>query len=1392
MERGTWLDDDSGFWSEVSRWSNAHRLERIVEDVDVEHVVPDTRNENESDDMADSGRKDSTVVVLTKDNYTRWVIEIEAVLRSQGVWWHACGDEPAVAKPAPGASADAVKKYREWDREDSKARAGILRTLDDVTFSHVQDCRSSKAVLDRIRELRDPKSTDVLMTSLTSFFSESWSDSDDVTSFMAKLATHAGKVNACNESDSKVNDRFMMAKTLSSLPSSFSNFVQSWNLMATDDTTLATFREKLLAAERSMKGPHVSETTTGDALHVRERNRRGKQKGIKKSKADSECHYCRKTGHWKAECRKRMSDEKKAEAKSSEEGNACLVSDYAFSIHPANVSSHEIIADSGACRHMTGNRHWFLSLRRLESPIALRTADGVIHATHEGDIPVETSVDGKTWTRNTWKDVLFVPALRVTLYSTTFIERLGLGFRHENGQMLITKNEKPFISGRRNGSSYMPFIRVVVNEHNALVATSLDVWHQRLGHVSNDVVRTIEKNGCVDGLDVVSHERNDCDACHYGKQTRNVHRQRDKIRNCELGQRFHSDVCSATVKSLAGSTMFVTLKDEASGYRLIRFLKSKADVAAAMQSMLDEAKKQTGRDAISIRTDNGTEYVNSEVENLLTGRHELSPPYVKECNGLAERENRILCDTARSMLFNADLSTSERNFLWAEAVNTAAYIRNRLPNNRTGPTKTPYEMWFGNKPCVSHLRVFGSSAFVHNHDPKRKKFDAKSRKVVFVGYDNNTDKVFKIYDREKRSIERVSDVKIVENQHKSDPFVRRVPASTPRVPTNSEEEEEQHVADVEHEEPHETQHEDTEQCDDPDSFVDAECDLFTDDADNETPAQVDAEAEQQPKRGRGRPLGSKNKPKQLPLPHEMTTRTKAMSQNAMVVAMDPRDVTEAQLRVDAYEWRKAMEEEMKSLAKNETWTLVPLPPGLNVVTCKWVFKSKTKPDGTLDRRKARLVARGFSQTHGVDFFETFSPVVRYESVRCVLAYAASRNMFIRQFDVKTAFLYGPLDEEVYMQQPEGFEDGTNRVCRLRRSLYGLKQSPRNWNGRFSDFLVENGFRAIPEDTCVYIRKDGNDVTIVCLYVDDGLVCGSNNKEINAFIESLRNEFDVKVNEPNYYVGMELTRNANTISVSQSGYIARVLERFGMTDAKPLCSPMDPTVRLDDKDSKDVDVPYREAIGCLNYVSTISRPDITFAVNTLARYSGNPKAVHWNAIKRLLAYLKGTVNYAIVFGSHDSSLELHGSCDSDWGGEQEQRRSTSGYVFTLNGGPVAWSSRLQKTTALSVTEAEYMAMTEALCECLWLRPFLASIGIEQTEPTTIQADNRAAIALSKNPEFHKRTKHVGIRYHRIRQEQEQGVVIIDYVPTNENPADVFTKALTSKALSNSLRLLNMIV
>lgn len=545
--------------------------------------------------------------------------------------------------------------------------------------------------------------------------------------------------------------------------------------------------------------------------------------------------------------------------------------------------------------------------------------------------------------------------------------------------------------------------------------------------------------------------------------------------------------------------------------------------------------------------------------------------------------------------------------------------------------------------------------------------DPKAKKTIFVGYDRYTDKVYRVFDPVRKTVERVADVSVEDVMDTVDQILFPLPSAE--------------------------QEEDFEELIDQDLYIEEHTTNVDSDNDSVDATEDINKTSNKLQKKRGQPLGSKSYQKpSLPTDRVLRNRTnKSVHITAMKASLDPVSYEDAISRENSAQWKRAMDEEMTSLLKNQTWELEDLPTGEPVVSSKWIFKSKLQPDGTIKRYKARLVARGFSQTQGLDYFETFSPVVRYESVRAVLAIAAKHDVELAQFDVKTAFLNSPLEEEIYMQQPEGYDDGSSRVCRLKKGIYGLKQAPRNWNNKFKECITSYGLQQSESDPCIFVKNaNTDDWIIMSLYVDDGLIACKRKETVDIFVSLLMSEFEATCHDPSCYDGMEITRNRNSkvLCINQQKYISRMLHRFGMEDSKPAVSLMDSSVDLTaccEDENTEKRFPYREAVGCLNYIATISRLDISYAVNKLARYSDNPQELHWRATKRVMRYLKGTIDISLCYGG--SSDELTGYCDSDYAGELRMRRSTCGYIFLLHGGPIAWSSSLQRITALSSSEAE---------------------------------------------------------------------------------------------------------
>lgn len=394
---------------------------------------------------------------------------------------------------------------------------------------------------------------------------------------------------------------------------------------------------------------------------------------------------------------------------------------------------------------------------------------------------------------------------------------------------------------------------------------------------------------------------------------------------------------------------------------------------------------------------------------------------------------------------------------------------------------------------------------------------------------------------------------------------------------------------------------------------------------------------------------------------------------------EPVNYREAISGPESAQWKEAMQEEMDSLLNNGTWSLVH-DSNQKLTDCRWVFKKKVNVDGVVVRYKARLVARGFIQVYGVDYTETFSPVMRLQSFRMMMAVAAAKQLKMKFFDVTTAFLNGELEERVVMKQPEGFSDGSGRVCLLRRSLYGLKQAPRYWNKKFTDVISKFGLAQSKNDPCVFVRRGkGSDhpTLVVGIYVDDGIILAEDEEEIEQLLVHLKEEFSMKVHDGDQFLGMEIKRHEDGhISIGQRGYAERMVARYKMEDSFPVSTPIDHNRSLCSlSNSSEIKFPYRSAVGSLNYLAVTTRPDISFAVGVAGRHLEDPSAADVKGAKRILSYVKGTAKMLMTFPG--GKIELIGYSDSDYAGDTTDRRSTSGGVFLVAGAPVSWHSRRQR-------------------------------------------------------------------------------------------------------------------
>ena len=513
---------------------------------------------------------------------------------------------------------------------------------------------------------------------------------------------------------------------------------------------------------------------------------------------------------------------------------------------------------------------------------------------------------------------------------------------------------------------------------------------------------------------------------------------------------------------------------------------------------------------------------------------------------------------------------------------------------------------------------------------------------------------------------------------------------------------------------------------------------------------------------------------------------------------DPKTVKEAMERNDWQEWKKAMIAEMNSMGKTKTFQKLKrknLPIGRKPIGCKWVFKLKKDENGNVTKYKARIVAKGYSQKFGTDYEHTFAPTVKISAVRILLTIAAKYDLELKHLDISTAYLHGDLEEDIYMEQPEWFEEvDRSIVYKLMKSLYGLKQAGRQWNKKIHSSLLEAEFVQCPQEPCVYMREKNGKKIVIAIFVDDIIIAASENNDIEEVKNFLSIFYELNdEGELSWYTGIKIVRNRQKreIYLYQPQYTENLLKNFNMQDCNPVKTPL--TVNDDNKlyirSQKDDEwlktkMPYREAIGSIMFLMLMTRPDLAYAVGVASRYLDNHSQYAWNAVKRILRYIKGTKNFGIILGASEGNnseakeLKLTCYADADWAGDTNDRKSTSGYVNLLGNSLVSWKSEKQPTVAQSTTEAELIAANSGVREVVAIRRILRFLGLEQKEPTIVYEDNQGCISLMHNDVKNKRTKHIEIKYFWIREKIEDGVIKLLHCSSEKMLADMMTKQVAS--------------
>lgn len=935
--------------------------------------------------------------------------------------------------------------------------------------------------------------------------------------------------------------------------------------------------------------------------------------------------------------------------------------------------------------------------------------------------------------------------------------------------------------------------------------------HVRFNHVNIPLLKFMLINKCVEGLPFFSKEELNkcsfqCKICSIQKARRMSYKNMVGTRVNERLSTFHMDTAGPMkINGAYGNTynqryILVIICDYTS-YKWVFTLKNKGEIPTKIKELMAVLERQFKTKVRRFRTDGGTEFVNTELTEYCKGSGIIFQKSNVECqeeNGAAERAHQTGMSHVRCMLHQAQLNAC----WWPEALMYSTYVYNRTPMAKF-KGKSPYEMLHGEKPNMTMMKVWGSICYAFTPVSKRtdKKLSPRADKCYFLGVSDDH-KGFRLFNTVTKKVFISRDVKfdtssieaIIDRTRETLPTLSQAEEQEIQDLTKMSSSDTLHVNTKDNENAHDEDDDDRDSNDD-DEDDDDDDDVITDANDGNGVMNDVSNDDDDDTNGsvtNSRPL---KRTKRSTRDEDNYVYPAWVTRPSKVTI--PTSITQALSGPNAREWKDAIQTEWDALVANGTWELVPRPnyPNVNVLGCHWILDVKEKPDGSIERYKARLVAQGNTQQFGIDYGEIFAPVARIETLRLILILANIHDYEIHQMDVSTAFLNGHLDEEthgkIFMRQPPGMicKGKENYVLRLKKSLYGLKQAPRVWYEHLSKVLIAMGFSRCAHDYCLYLKKVGvDDIVIIVVYVDDLTIAGSKLASIQQIKIALSSKFKMKdLGEINYMLKMQIHRNRKekTIFINQTKYINEILMRFNMSHCVPVKTPqlkdvvLERQTKLTKEEVHKQSIPYREAIGSLQYLVRGSRPDLANVVRELSQYMDAYDHSHWSAVKRVLAYLKGTSMYGLVLKNNkDDKLKLTVYTDASFANVLEDRKSISGYATFVNNALLSWRSKKQECVSTSTAQAELIACSEGVMEMQWITHLLKELGFVYEVPQ-VNVDNKSTIAIIKNPGNHKATKHVETRYLYVRDIYNKKELKLEYCKSSEMIADVFTKALGTK-------------
>jgi transposase InsO family protein len=1282
----------------------------------------------------------SAATSLTKlsgsNNYATWALQVRLLLEEAELW--------QAVESKPGSNEN-------WTTQDRSAFRIILLTLANDVVTYVLGAKTARDVWETLRRVYAGGGIASQLQLLRKLQTMQLEDKS-VTVHIGEMRELARRI---RELGGELSDMQLVCSIFNSLPSRMEPAVLALESSVKFDTlSIDAVTEQLVSFDLRRGHRAQGESALAAKQVATKQSDKARPRMIRR------CYLCNDTGHMARECPLAEEFRKARKAPTNTANvanNANSDDDYLLTSSTLVANPGTWVIDSGASRHQCADRQAFSVFKEHSSTTTIGNGTK-LDVRGIGKVVVKFSDDKDVPHDVTLQNVLFVPDMAANLISVSALFDAGASVIFSATQCTIKgKSGKIITSAQRRGNMYV----VEPGEHVAAISTAAvpgsDTWHARFGHVSHKAIELMAQQQMVDGLPIRATKAaiSPCSGCARGKLSRDKFPKLSLRRASKPLELVHADLAGPmSVPSWGGARYWVVLIDDATRMIWTEAIAEKSDAVEAYKRFEARATNESGQRIIALRTDNGGEFCSGAFEEHLAKqgtRHELSTPRTPSQNGVAERANRTVGEMVRCMIFHHNV---DKRF-WAEALAYATTVRNMCPTTAV-KDQTPVEAWSHRKPNVTRLRVFGCRALVHVPDERRSKLDAKAQECMFIGVAANA-KCWRFWNAATKRTVLSRDAAFFEEE--------------PGTRTGSNQVEGQ-LEVTQSDEGHSSDND--EEAADHDN--EGECDV---DAHDEGERNADSNNEDaQPE------LELRKSTRRRQPPPDWREQPGSQHESSACLSIDgePETVYEARKLGNHEQWEQAMLEELAAVERNGTWELVDLPQGRKAIGCRWVFKQKRNAAGEVVRHKARIVARGFLQQPGVDFEETFAPVAKLTTIRILFAMVATHGFEVHQVDIVTAYLNGIMREEVYMRQPPGFDDGSGRVCRLKKALYGLKQAGRAWYEHIDGTLRKMGFKRSSYDHSLYMHVSFMH-TYLALYVDDCVIVSSTVSIVTKIKDGLAKEYEVKdLGEISFILGIRVQRDRKhrKISMSQDAYISAMLERYGLANGRPASTPVDPnsSFRQAPEDytcETGTQRLYQQIVGSLMYVMLCTRPDIAFAVGSLARHAANPTAEHMTGAKRVLRYLRGSRDFALTYDGSENR-DFVGYSDADWAGDTDTRRSTTGLTVIMAGCAVSWASRLQRTVALSTTEAEYMALAEVAREITWIRALVKDVGYKVDAPTRVNCDNQGTIALVKNPVHHKRTKHIDIRYHFTREKHEAEEISVEYCSTQDMLADILTKGL----------------